>query len=303
MNLKHLEYFRVLASLEHYTRAAEQLYITQPSLTHAISLLEKELGTQLFEKKGRNTHLTKYGHFFLTYVNTALDTLEKGEKELKKLTSPFHGTIDFAFIYTLSSHFVPTMIKAFSSEPGNENILFSFNQGNTINIIQGLKDGKFDLAFCSFLEDEPGIDFIPLVQEELVIIVPINHPLAECESIDLKDTADYPFVYFNKQSGIRPLIDSLFKKVGVTPKIVCEVEEDNAVAGLVSINYGIAIIPRIWSLNHFDVKILPIRQPIHKRFIYIACMKNKYLSPTVHIFRDFAINYTKIHSLSKGNHA
>jgi len=302
MNLKHLEYFRVLASLEHYTRAANQLYITQPSLTNAISVLEKELGTQLFEKKGRNTQLTKYGRFFLTYVNTALDTLEKGEKELRQLTSPSLGTIDFAFIYTLGPHFVPTMIQAFSSESGNENISFSFNEGNTKNIAQGLKAGKFDLAFCSFLEDEPDIDFIPLVQQELVIIVPNNHPLANCDSIDLKDTASYPFVFFNKQSGIRPLIDSLFEKVGVTPRIVCEVEEDNSMAGLVSINYGIAIIPRIWSLNHFDVKILPIHTPSHERFIYIASMKNKYLSPPIHLFRDFAIKYSKVHSLTKGNH-
>jgi len=302
MNLKHLEYFRILASLEHYTRAADQLFITQPTLTNAISVLEKELGTQLFEKKGRNTHLTKYGHFFLTYVNTALDTLEKGEKELRQLTSPSHGTIDFAFIYTLGPHFVPRMIQTFSSEVGNENISFSFNQGNTKDIIHGLKDGKFDLAFCSFLEDEPDIDFIPLVQQELVIIVPPNHPLANCDSIDLKDTAAYPFVYFNKQSGVRPLIDSLFKKVGITPKIVCEVEEDNAMAGLVSINYGIAIIPRIWLLNHYDVKILPIHSPLHERFIYIASMKNKYLSPTIHLFRDFVIKYSKVHSLTKGNH-
>lgn len=122
MNLKHLEYFRVLASLEHYTRAADQLYITQPTLTNAISVLEKELGTQLFEKKGRNTRLTKYGSFFLTYVITALDTLEKGEKELRQLTSPTHGTIDFAFIYTLGPNFVPTMIQTFFSDTANENI-------------------------------------------------------------------------------------------------------------------------------------------------------------------------------------
>jgi DNA-binding transcriptional LysR family regulator len=302
MNLKHLEYFRVLANLEHYTQAADQLFITQPSLTYAISELEKELGTHLFERQGRNTRLTKYGRFFLSYVNRALSELEKGEKKLRDLTSPSHGTIDFAFIYTLGSHFVPTMLQAFFSEEANKNISFSFHQGNTKNIIQGLKDEKFDLAFCSFAENEPEIDFVPLLQQELVIIVPNNHPLATYDTISLKDTAPYPFVYFNKQSGIRPLIDSLFKKVDVTPKIVCEVEEDNAVAGLVAINYGIAIIPRIWSLNQFDVKILPIHFPIHQRFIYVASIKNKYLSATVHRFRDFAINYSNIHSLTTGNH-
>lgn len=293
MNLKHLEYFRVLANTQHYTRAAEQLSITQPSLTYAISELEKELGTYLFERQGRNIRLTKYGQFFLNYVDNALNELQQGEKKLRELVSPTHGTIDLAFIYTLGSHFVPTMIQNFSSNEANKNISFSFSQGATKKIIQGLKDEKFDLAFCSYVEDEEDIDFLPLTQEELVVIVSHNHPLAQLEKIDLKDTAPYPFIFFSKESGIRPLIDKLFSKVGVTPKIVCEVEEDTAVAGLVSVDYGIAIVPRIWSLQHFNVKILPIENPPHERYIYLATAKNRYISPVVHLFRNFALNYSK----------
>jgi Transcriptional regulator len=281
--------------MEHYTQAAEQLCITQPSLTYAISELEKELGTYLFEKQGRNIRLTKYGQFFLSYVDNALNELQKGEKKLRELVSPSHGSIDLAFIYTLGPHFVPTMIQSFFSNEANKNISFSFSQGNTKNIIQELKEEKFDLAFCSFVDNEPDIDFVPLSRQELVVIVPFNHPLAVYDCIDLKDTAPYPFVLFNKKSGIRPLIDSLFAKVGVTPQIICEVEEDSAVAGLVSVNYGIAILPRIWILQHFNVKILPIKNPTHERFIYLASIKNRYLSPAVHLFRDFAINYSKTH--------
>ena len=70
MNLNHLSYFRVLAKLEHYTQAAEELSITQPSLSHAMSTLEKELGTYLFEKDGRNIKLTKYGKIYYEYVSS-----------------------------------------------------------------------------------------------------------------------------------------------------------------------------------------------------------------------------------------
>lgn len=301
MNLKHLEYFRVLANVEHYTQASEQLSITQPSLTYAISELEKELGTYLFEKQGRNIRLTKYGRFFLTYVDNALNELEKGEKKLRELVSPSHGTIDLAFIYTVGPHLVPSMIQDFFSNEVNKNISFSFSQGITKNIIKGLKEEKFDLAFCSFVENEPDIDFIPLVQEDLVLIVPYNHPLAMHDSIDLKDTTSHPFVFYNKESGIRPIIDSLFAKINISPQIVCEVEEDSAVAGLVSVNYGIAVVPNIWILKHLNVKILPIRNLSHERFIYIASMKNRYLSPAVHKFRNFAINYSKTHFFNKDN--
>ncbi|MDF2903656.1 MAG: HTH-type transcriptional regulator gltC [Bacillus sp. (in: firmicutes)] len=302
MNLRQLQYFRVLAKMEHITQAAASLSITQPSLSHAISEMEKELGTYLFEKQGRNIRLTKYGRFYLTYVTRALDELEKGEKKLRELTSPSLGMIDLAFIYTLGPRFVPTLIQSFSAQADFKDISFSFHQGTTKTIIKDLKDEKFDIAFCSFVENEPDVDFVPLVEQELVVIVPLNHPLAANESIDLSETAPYPFVFFNEESGIRPIIDSLFAKVGFTPKIACKVEEDNAMAGLVSVNYGIAVIPRISSLKYFDVKVLPITNPAHQRFIYIASIKNRYLSPATSQFRNYAINYGKEVYLQMGKH-
>ena len=83
MNLYHLRYFVTLAHLEHYTKAAEILTITQPSLSHAISSLEKELGVKLFEKDGRNIVLTKCGQTFLTDIEQSLDTLDSSVKRLR----------------------------------------------------------------------------------------------------------------------------------------------------------------------------------------------------------------------------
>jgi len=290
MNLNHLHYFSVLAKLEHYTQAAKELSITQPSLSHAISTLEKDLGTYLFEKQGRNVRLTKYGRFFLTYVDKALNELEVGEKKLRDLTDSSKGVIDLGFIYTLGAHIIPNLIKDFLDNEKHKDISFSLFQGTTKKIIEGLKNEKFDLAFCSFVENEPDVDFIPVLEEELVVIVPSNHPLASQDTIDLKDVGSYNFIYFNKESGIRPLIDSLFDKVNVTPKIICEVEEDSAVLGLVSVDYGISIIPNISLIKNFDVKILHITNPVFKRYIYLASIKNKYISPSANQFRNFIIN-------------
>lgn len=297
MNLNHLHYFRVLAKVEHYTKAATQLSITQPSLSHAISALEKELGTFLFEKQGRNVRLTKYGKFFLTYVDKALGELERGEKKLREYTSISKGVVDLGFIYTLGAHFIPNMIGSFLEKESNKNISFSFGQGTTKKIIQGLKDEKFDLAFCSFVANESNIDFTAILQEELVVIVPYSHPLASNDSVDLKDTEDYPFIFFSEDSGIRPIIDNLFEKVNVKPQIICETEEDTAVAGLVSINYGIAVVPNIFALKYFNVKILSITNPIHERYIYLATVKNKYLTPAVSEFKNFVIDYSRTNNL------
>ncbi len=293
MNLKQLHYFSVLARYEHYTNAAAHLSITQPSLSHSISQLEKELGILLFEKHGRNIRLTKYGKLFLHYVDRALNEIENGEKKLRDLTSPSQGIIELAFIYTLGPHFIPNLIQSFSNQEEFRNVTFTFSQGTTSELIQGLKDGKVDLAFSLDDESEPGIEFTPLIHQEMVLIVPYDHPLANENSIDLKDTVQYPYILFNEKNDFRRIIDNVFDHVGITPKIACEVKEDNAIAGLVTVNYGIAIMPRILSLKHLNVKVLHIKNHLPIHYIYAARVKNRYPCPTTEIFQEFAIEYCK----------
>ena len=293
MNLYHLRYFVTLAHLEHYTKAADELLITQPSLSHAIASLESELGTALFEKQGRNVCLTKYGRTFLDYVEKSLDVLDNGIKMTKAITSPTSGHIDLAFIYTLGSHFVPQAVSSFLSDSRYKNVTFSFSAGNTTDIIKGLKDEKYDIAFCS-KEDEPDVEFSPISEQKLVLIVPEGHPLAQKRAIDLRETAGYRQIFFTKTSGLRPVIDELFNKIGVTPNIVYEVEEDGTIAGLVAKNFGIAIIPQIPILNFMKLKVLKITSPAYKRYVYLARAKRKYTAPVVNEFSRFVLENLKI---------
>lgn len=294
MNLNYLQYFRVLAQSEHYTHAANMLNISQPSLSHAIAALEKELGIYLFEKQGRNIKLTKYGKMFYTYIEHGLQEIDLGTKRMRDMASQQNGWIDLAFIYTLGSHYVPHLLQSFLAIEQNKNIRFSLKQGNTTEIIQGLKDEKFDVAFCSYMEHQPDINFLPIAQEELVVIVSKQHPFAKYDEIDLCTIANEKIVYYDTQSGIRPLIDSLFEQVSITPNIVCEVEEDSAVVGLVDVNYGIAVVPNIDIIDSFSLKKLKIINPPHERYIYLATVKNRYLPPAVHTLCNYIVHHTSI---------
>ena len=293
MNLNHLCYFRTLAKLEHYTKAAEELSITQPSLSHAISSLERDLGTYLFEKQGRNIKLTKYGKMYLEYVDKALNELEKGEKKLRELNNISTGTVELGYIYTLGPKFIPNLIKNFTHEDENKNIKFLFGQGTTKELIKGLKEERYDMIFCSIVENEPEIEFIPIANEELVAIVANDHPLSREDYIDLNMIGDYPFIGFSEKSGIRPLINKLFNQIDLKPNIICEVEEDNAIFGLVEINYGVSVVPNISSLKHYNVKVLPIVNPKHERYIYVATLKNRYQTPSVNHFKKYSVEYGK----------
>ncbi|HEY8891828.1 MAG TPA: LysR family transcriptional regulator [Clostridium sp.] len=293
MNLYHLRYFVTLAHLEHYTKAAEQLMITQPSLSHAISLLEKELGVLLFEKEGRNIALTKYGRIFLSDVTNSLEILDSGVKTFKMISTG-EGRIDFAFLRTLGTDFVPDISRGFLQEHPEKSIEFHFSTGVTVDIIQGLKDKKYDLAFCSKMEHEQSIEFTPISSEELVVIVPNDHPLANKNIIDLIETIPYSQIFFTQKSGLRPIIDDLFRQIGQQPKIAYEVEEDQVIAGLVAKNFGIAVIPLMPILSSMNLKVLKITNPHIERFFYLAVMKDRYLAPVVQKFKNFIIENSRL---------
>lgn len=290
MQLKQLQYFSVLAKVQHCTKAAKKLYITQPSLSHSISELEKELGTQLFEKCGRNIHLNKYGRSFLPHVEKALAELQIGEKELLQLKNPSERKIHLGYPYNLGTHFIPKVISDFLNKVEHKNINFSFDQGSSKDLIDGIKQNKFDLIFCSYAENDPNIDFIPIAQEEFVLIVSKNHPLANVKSITLEEIAAYPLITFNKNSGLRPSITNILKDANISPKIIYEEALVTAVAGLVEINSGIAITPKIPALKDFNIKILKIKNLSYKQIIYIACIKNSYQIPLLKSFYSFIIN-------------
>lgn len=294
MNLYHLRYFVTLAHLEHYTKAAQKLSITQPSLSNAISLLEEELGIRLFEKEGRNVVLTKYGKIFLNSVEKSLDILDSSVKELKNVGMG-EGKIDLGFLRALGTEFIPKVCQNFLDENPNKDIKFNFNTASTTSdIIEGLKNRNYDIAFCSKIEKEANIDFTPVANQKLVLIVSLDHPLASKDSVDLRETIKYPQIIFSEKSGLRPIIDNLFEKINEKPSISYEVEEDQVIAGLVAKNFGIAIVPYMNILNFLDVKSLDINYPSWERNFYIANLKDTYLSPAVREFKNFVItNYNK----------
>ena len=289
MNLNQINYFLAICKTMNFTKAAHNLYISQTAVTKQIQLLETELGTKLFEKQGRNVSLTKYGKTFLKYVEKSLEYLQEGVDKTKALTCATSGLIDLGYIYTLEADFMPNMVRKFLDENKDKNFGFTFSSNNTKSIIEGLKNEKYDLGFCSKVENETSIDFIKVKQEELVIIVPKNHELSKYNEIDLIETISYNHIVFTKSSGLRQVIDNLFRQIGKKQNISYEVENDSSMAGLVAQGFGIAIMPNIPFLKYFDVDIIKLKSPAYTRNIYMAKLKNKYLPPAVEKFSKFVI--------------
>ena len=154
MNLDHLRYFVKLAEVRHYTRAAEQLCISQPSLSHAINQLESELGVPLFERTGRNTTLTRFGEEFLECAQRSLGTLDVGIDSLQR-SAKGEGIVRLGFLRTLGVEYIPKLTADFLAADPDCGIQFSFHSGLSGGLIDGLLQRKFDLVFCS--EPDPSL--------------------------------------------------------------------------------------------------------------------------------------------------
>lgn len=289
MNFNHLMYFRTLAKFEHYTKAAEDLEISQPTLSNAISSLERELGTSLFEKQGRNIALTRHGKIYLDYVSKALETLNAGKNELTRLNCAQKGHVSLAFISTVGSFLVPKIISRFLKVPENANISFSCNEGNTRELLKLLKEGRYDLVICSKRDGESSLDFIPLYEQKIVMLMPHGHPMTRKNRISLGDAAAYPFIMHTHDSGMRAVADILFEKAGFRPNISCEVEEDHTIAGLVEAGLGIALVSDSPNIRNANILIAPLASPVHKRYLHLVTAKNRSMPAAARVFKSYLL--------------
>lgn len=294
MNLYYLRYFVTLAHVQQYTKAAEQLCIAQPSLSHAISQMEKELGLPLFEKKRKKATLTRFGEEFLVCAEHTLATLDAGIESIQR-SARGEGLIRLGFLRTLGVEFIPRLAAEFLKENSLLGAEFSFHTGVTQSLLDGLSARKFDLVFCSEPPSNLNFTAIPVQKQDLVLIVPKDHPLASYYTIDLRETAPYPHIFFEKSSGIRFVVEQMFSQIGIEPEIAYETEEDQVIAGLVAQGFGIAVVPYMDLLMKLDVKILQIDSPANERNLFMINDDSVFMPPCVQSFRQFVLDKGTFH--------
>ena len=285
MNLRQLYYFKTIAELEHYTRAAEALYVSQSSLSHAIRELEDELHVELFTRQGRNIKLTKHGELFYPHVKKTIDTLENGISQLQDYTDPNRGTVVLSAFPSLDP-FVSDAIVQYLSATGRVNVRFQYEHDGFHEIRQKLIQGDIDLAFATKIDD-PYIDGIRIGSHRLVLLVPESHPFAKKDCINLKELDGENFTTYDADSLLGVQIKEYLRQLEVNPTIVMEARQDIVIYGLVSSGHSVAITPLPLSGAPYNVTSIPISNPIPQRDIYLLWNKERYMPLAAGYFRDF----------------
>ncbi len=274
MNLQYLKDFCVLARYEHYTKAAEELGIAQSSLSHAISSLEKELGVYLFEKQGRNVRLTKQGRQYLDYAERALDLLEQGNRLLAGSAAYEGKILNIGFVSSVQSQVI-TWVKTYQNSAKNP-CHFILYENSTEVLIQNLGSSILDVVFSSEPESSEKCDTIPLLSQQIIVLVPLSHPLAKKGIIEPSDLDGEEVLMHTEDTGMRAIIDNLFAYHGIAPRIAGEASEDRVLAQEVSAELGVALMTDDPDIYSSDVKAIPLDSPLNHRDIYQSIFKSHY---------------------------
>lgn len=286
MTLNQLTYFQAVARYQHFRLAASNLNISQPSLSRSISNLEEELGIILFERKGRTVTLTKYGKIFLEHADRILSDVALAEKQMKKLSGN-SGHVDIAYVFPLAARYIPHMVRRFLGTGNNSQISFSFQQSYTAEMMSGLKEEKYDVVFGSYIENEPDIQFVPILYQEMIVITPLGHPLSRKKNLSIRDLESYPIIGYDRTSGLGRFTNRTYASYGISPEIICESPDENAISALVEEAFGIALVADVEEIHERNVHILKVEDENLVHTVYMAYLKDRYMIPAVKNFIHF----------------
>lgn len=272
MTLNQMIYFQKIALLGNMGKAARVLNISQPSLSVAISNLEKELNLSLFLRDGHKLTLSAEGRQFLTHVDTILAGVQETQLHMQSLSANRDIMIRIGCISPVMLEALPRTVRAFLSKPGNSHMKVDFRTDNTTNLIGKLRDGYCDFLICSVSKEEDLIQ-TELSAEPYVLLSPPGWE--EPQSWDALFSQDV--VGFQEQTRACSEIREMLEEYGIVPIYTHNAPDEASIAALVSYGFGYGIVPKVPLLKHYDLQISPLPTPDGglTRRIYLTQLINR----------------------------
>jgi LysR family nitrogen assimilation transcriptional regulator len=282
MDLKQLEYFRHVAELGSFTRAASFLSVVQPALSRQVRQLETELGQNLFERNGRGVVLTEAGTRLLEHARGILTQVGRARQELEDQRNGDSGHFTLGLPPTLGRSVTVPLVKAFDRRLPNAQL--ATVEGLSAYIVEWLNLGRIDCALVYNAPGSPTLDLQPLLDEQLFLIAPLPARGARKarKSVTLAELADYPLNIPSRPHAIRMSVESALAGVDVKIKVAHEIECIPAIIDLVRQGHGYAVLPlnavksTPWS---DEVLVKPILAPILRTSLSIATSAQRPRSP------------------------
>lgn len=289
--LHQLKVFEAAARHSSFTRAAEELFLTQPTVSMQIKQLTKSVGLPLFEQVGKRLFLTEAGRELFATCRQIFETIAQFEMTVADLKGLKQGQLRLAVI-TTAKYFVPRLLGPFCQlYPGIE---IALQVTNHERILERMVNNMDDLYILSQVPENLDVSYEPFLDNPLVVFAPVNHPLAKQKNIPIEKLTNEPFIMREAGSGTRRAVQQLFDQHGVKVKVKLELGSNEAIKQAIAGGLGISVLslhtlmPDSSEFSILDVEHFPI-----KRTWFLGYPSGKQLSIVARTYYEYLLEAAK----------
>jgi DNA-binding transcriptional LysR family regulator len=274
INFRQLEVFRAVAESRSFTRASHVLFISQSTVSQHIRELEDGLRVRLFDRNRRNVSLTQAGERLLEHGRAVFQLLEEAESRTRTSADPYSGRLSFGCASTTLLYHLPPILMEYAQR--YPNVELRITDGTIEEVASQIWTQSLDLALVVLPFSSPGLEKSPLFEERFVVAVPAASPLAKHGKIEIRDLADERFILHRQTQNTRKLIDRYLFKQRLTPKVVIELAETEAIKAMVARGLGVSLLPASAFLEparNPDIRAFPLPMKDLKRSLALVYPK------------------------------
>ena len=289
MDFKQLQTYVTLVQCQSFTKAAQLLYISQPTVSAHIRALEEELGAPLIERTTKSIVITPKGHEVYEH---AVSILKIRERMIKACAEEEKRIIRVAASTIPAAYMLPQILSEYGRI--SPQTYFSIHQGRNKEVIAGVEDGRFDLAF-STVQGDDGLMSMPVCQDHMVLIAPVTQHFLDLSTeahVSIRDLLEYPVILREKMEAGQKLADLYLEALGIEQqdlKVVARANDQETVKNLVAGGMGISLISHRAAQNFIEEKrVLCFELPMRsERTIYLICRKADWQQEHIQRFCSF----------------
>jgi DNA-binding transcriptional LysR family regulator len=297
LDLRQLETFVEVSKLKSFSKAAEKLFITQPTVTSHIQNLEKELGTVLINRSGKNMTLTEAGSILYKYAINIINTCEMAKFDLDSYRGKVQGHLDICSSSVPRKYVLPSILKEFITI--YPDVTFSLKDKDSKEVVKSILKGETDFGIVGAKYQSNHLEYIELIEDKLLLVTPNNNefPAENYSILDTSVLTKYKLILREKGSGTRELLENELDKNKISRsqlKTIAYVEDAETIKTLVSLGVGVSFlseraIQEELACNKF--KVYNVKNLNLNRKFYFVYHKSRQLSPLCETFKDFILEY------------
>lgn len=288
MDIKHLQYFIEVANFNSFSKAADHLFITQPTISKMIKNLEMELGVELFDRSRKQLALTDSGMIILEQAKLIDKAFNNLKTELDNLTELKKGHIRIGLPPIFNAQFFLEIVGKFHDKyPG---VTFQLVEDGSKKIEEDVQNNLLDVGIVVLPTKDELFDHFSFLEEDLLLILHPSHPLAAKKEVRLAELANESFILFNKDFALNDRIILSCNSVGFNPHIISESSQQSFIEEMVAVKLGVSLLPESICHNlNKNIKAVKLINPSIRWNLAIIWGKNQYFSFAAKEWLQFTI--------------